>query len=156
MKIWLNIVGCIAVVLAVLGVFLPLLPTTPFLLLASACFARGSERMHRWLMSNPLFGQYLRNMEEGRDIPRRAKVITLTILWASLAFSAFNLNSVPLRVLLLAIGIGVTIYLIKILPSRRGRIDERESAVAVPQRTNKATATCEESDNDHEHDEQRL
>jgi uncharacterized membrane protein YbaN (DUF454 family) len=122
MKIWLNIVGCIAVVLAILGVFLPLLPTTPFLLLASACFARGSDRMHRWLLSNRLFGQYLRNMEEGVDMPLRAKIITLTLLWASLAFSAFKLNSVALAVLLLAIGIAVTIYLVKILPARLGRI----------------------------------
>lgn len=78
--------------------------------------------MHRWLMSNGLFGQYLRNIEAGNDIPMRAKVITLSILWASLAFSAFNLDSVTPRALLLAIGIGVTIYLIKFLPSRRGRI----------------------------------
>lgn len=121
MKICLNIVGCIALVLAILGVFLPLLPTTPFLLLASACFARGSERMHRWLLSNPLFGQYLRDMDEGRGIPRRAKAITLAILWASLAFSAFKLDSFVLTALLLAIGLGVTLYLIRILPSSRHR-----------------------------------
>lgn len=121
MKIWLNVVGMIAVMLAVLGVFLPLLPTTPFLLLASACFARGSTRMHRWLLANRLFGEYLRNIEEGKDIPRRAKVVTLMILWASLAFSACKLNSAPMTILLLAIGLGVTIYLVKFLPSRRGR-----------------------------------
>jgi uncharacterized membrane protein YbaN (DUF454 family) len=120
MKIWLNLVGSIAVVLAVLGIFLPLLPTTPFLLLASACFARGSERMHRWLLANRLFGQYLRNIEQGQDIPRRAKVTTMTILWASLAFSAFKVGNAAVTVLLLAIGLGVTLYLVKYLPSRSG------------------------------------
>ncbi|MDB5916421.1 MAG: hypothetical protein JWR40_655 [Massilia sp.] len=117
MKIWLNVIGCIAAVLAILGVFLPLLPTTPFLLLASACFARGSTRMHRWLLGNKLFGQYLRNIEEGRDIPPRAKVITLTLLWASLAFSIYKIDSVALGVMLVAIGAAVTIYLVKFLPA---------------------------------------
>jgi uncharacterized membrane protein YbaN (DUF454 family) len=121
MKIWLNVIGILAVVLAVLGVFLPLLPTTPFLLLASACFVRGSPRMHRWLLANKLFGEYLRNIEEGKDIPRRAKVVTLTILWVSLAFSAYKVSSTAITVLLLAIGFGVTIYLVKFLPSRRSR-----------------------------------
>ncbi len=118
MKIWLNIVGCIAVALAILGVFLPLLPTTPFLLLASACFARGSDRLHRWLLSNKLFGEYLRNIEDGRDIPRRAKIITLTVLWVSLGYSAYKLDSVSLTALLLAIGIGVSVFLLKYLPRK--------------------------------------
>ncbi|HEX9171764.1 MAG TPA: YbaN family protein [Telluria sp.] len=124
MKIWLNIVGSIAVVLAVLGVFLPLLPTTPFLLLASACFARGSERMHRWLLSNKLFGQYLRNIEEGTDMPVKAKVMTLIILWVSLGLSAFKINSAAPAILLFCIGVGVTIYLVKFLPRKRGRVSK--------------------------------
>jgi uncharacterized membrane protein YbaN (DUF454 family) len=123
MKIWLNVIGSIAVVLAILGIFLPLLPTTPFLLLASACFARGSERMHRWLYANKLFGQYLRNIEEGKAMPRKARVITLAILWASLALSAYKLDSVPLTVLLLAIGMGVTVYLVKFLPRAKKEPD---------------------------------
>ena len=121
MKIWLNVIGCIAVVLAILGVFLPLLPTTPFLLLASACFARGSTRMHGWLLGNKLFGPDLRNIEEGRDIPLRAKVITLVLLWASLAFSMYKLDSVALGVLLVAIGAAVTMYLVKFLPAGNRR-----------------------------------
>ncbi|WP_426175383.1 DUF454 family protein [Massilia sp. TWR1-2-2] len=84
--------------------------------------------MHRWLLSNRLFGQYLRNMEEGVDMPLRAKISALALLWASLAFQASNLNSVPLAVLLSAIGIGVTIYLVKILPARLGRIRKLRAA----------------------------
>ena len=66
----------------------------------------------------------MRNMEEGRGIPRRAKIIALTMLWASLAFSAIKLDSIPVTTLLFTIGLAVTIYLIKFLP-RIGR-EERE------------------------------
>lgn len=117
MKIWLNVIGCIAVLLAVLGVFLPLLPTTPFLLLASACFARGSERLHRWLLNNKLFGEYLRNVESGRGIPLRAKITAIALLWASLAFSLFEVQGLALKGVLIAVGVGVTIYLARFVPT---------------------------------------
>jgi uncharacterized membrane protein YbaN (DUF454 family) len=82
MKIILNLIGCLAVVLGVLGIFLPLLPTTPFLLLASACFARGSTRMHHWLQTNRVFGKYLRDYENGKGIPLRGKVWVLIFMWS--------------------------------------------------------------------------
>lgn len=113
MKILLTVIGSIAVALAVLGLFLPLLPTTPFLLLASACYVRGSERMHRRLLDNPVFGEYLRNFEAGKGIPRRAKLIALTLLWASLLFSIQQFRIVPLQIVLAAIGTAVSIYLLK-------------------------------------------
>lgn len=124
MKTSLNVLGGIAVVLAILGVFLPLLPTTPFLLLASACFARGSTRMHRWLLGNKLFGEYIRNFEQGKGMPPKAKVSALTLLWASLAFSIFQVNNIALKAMLIAIGIGVTIYLVRFIPSLSGRLEE--------------------------------
>ena len=113
MKVLLNTVGCIAVALAILGMFLPLLPTTPFLLLASACFLRGSTRMHRWLTSNPLFGEYIRNIEEKRGIPRKAKATILLLMWGSLSWSIFLVHSALVRIALLATGVGVTIYLLR-------------------------------------------
>jgi uncharacterized membrane protein YbaN (DUF454 family) len=113
MKILLNVVGCIAVALAILGIFLPLLPTTPFLLLASACFLRGSQRMHRWLLGNPLFGEYIRNFEEKRGIPWKAKATILLLMWGSLSWSIFLVHSAPIRIALLAIGGGVTVYLLR-------------------------------------------
>ena len=119
MKIWFNLVGCIAVVLAVLGVFLPLLPTTPFLLLASACFARGSTRMHAWLLDNRLFGSYLRNFEEGRGIPLRGKIVAIGLLWLSMAYSVSRVGSWPLRALLILIAVCVTVYLVRFVPRWR-------------------------------------
>jgi uncharacterized membrane protein YbaN (DUF454 family) len=119
MKLALNLIGGIAVVLAILGVFLPLLPTTPFLLLASACFARGSTRLHAWLINNRLFGEYLRNYEQGRGIPLRGKVVALAMLWASIGYSAFAVGSVALVALLISIAAGVTIYLCVFVPTLR-------------------------------------
>lgn len=113
MKILLTIIGSIAVVLAILGIFLPLLPTTPFLLLASACYLRGSKRMHAWLLNNKVFGEYLRNFEEGKGIPLKAKITALLLMWASLSFSIYKVQIVPLQLMLVTIGLGVSIYLLK-------------------------------------------
>ncbi len=113
MKIALNIVASIAVVLAVLGLFLPVLPTTPFLLLASACYARGSKRMHNWLLSNRLFGETLRNYENCKAIPLRAKIIALLMLWGSLSFSIYVVEPIALKAMLATIGAGVTIFLLR-------------------------------------------
>ena len=113
MKIVLNVIGCIAIVLAVLGVFLPLLPTTPFLLLASACFVRGSDRMHHWLRHHPLFGEYLRNFEDKRALPLRAKVVSLVLLWTSMIYSIYLVKPLFLRIMLLAIAAGVTTMILR-------------------------------------------
>lgn len=113
-KLVLNIVGVLALVLAVLGLFLPLLPTTPFLLLAAACFARSSERMHARLLNHKMFGSYLRAYEEGRGIPARAKVIALVMMWSSLSFCVWRFDKLWLQAGLLLTGIGVTIYLMRL------------------------------------------
>jgi uncharacterized membrane protein YbaN (DUF454 family) len=128
MKVLFNVLGCLAVLLAILGVFLPLLPTTPFLLLASACFARGSDRLHSWLLNHGVFGQYLRNFEAGRGIPRKAKIVASTLLWASLSWSMMRFDSIALRLALAATGIAVTIYLWKFLPT----LQLRHAAHAAP------------------------
>jgi uncharacterized membrane protein YbaN (DUF454 family) len=114
MKPALNIIGVLAVLLGIAGVFLPLLPTTPFLLLAAACFARSNERMHKWLLSNRVFGEYLRNYEAGRGIPARAKALALLMMWCSLAYAAWRYEDGWLRLLLLATGTAVSIYLLRL------------------------------------------
>ncbi|MGZ8291006.1 MAG: YbaN family protein [Telluria sp.] len=121
MKIALNVIGSIAVVLAILGIFLPLLPTTPFLLLASGCFARGSTRMHGWLLGNKVCGKYIRDYEEGRGIPVRGKVTALLILWGSIGYSIASVQSMALMVILACIAAGVTIYLLGFVPTFRAQ-----------------------------------
>lgn len=114
MKLALNIIGILAVLLGLIGLFLPLLPTTPFLLLAAACFARGSQRMHNWLLSHGVFGRMLRDYEAGKGIPARAKVIALLMMWPSLGFAIWRFEHAWLRVALLVIGMCVSVYLLRL------------------------------------------
>ncbi len=109
-----NIAGTTALLLGILGIFLPVLPTTPFLLLASACYMRGSERMHRWLMNQRHLGPYLRNFQAGRGIPLRAKLGALALMWTSLIISMWIIPLPWVRALLPLPGIAVTIYLCRI------------------------------------------
>jgi len=113
----LIVAGIVAVGLGIVGVFVPVMPTTPFLLLAAACFVRSSNRLHHWLLGNRVFGDYIRRYREGSGIPLASKVVTLALLWGTLAASA--LLAVPsrlwwVRLLLLAVGIGVTIHIARI------------------------------------------
>lgn len=124
MKTLLNIIGILALMLGVIGLFLPLLPTTPFLLLASACFARGSTRLHGWLLRHRVFGVYLRNVEAGNGIPLRAKLVALALMWTSLAYSCLRFEHLGLRIALLATGCAVSVYLCCFLPTL-GRVGKR-------------------------------
>jgi uncharacterized membrane protein YbaN (DUF454 family) len=112
-KLLFNIAGTLALVLAIVGIFLPLLPTTPFLLLASACYLRGSERLHRALRNHPVLGPYLVGIETGQGIPLRAKISALVLMWVSLAISAWIIPVPWVRWLLLIPGAGVTCYLLR-------------------------------------------
>lgn len=112
-KIALIILGSLAVFLGVLGIFIPLLPTTPFLLLAASCFIRSSARLHTWLLSNRWFGEYIKNYYEHRGIPRKTKIFAITILWLSIGSSIlFFVSHTIIRILLLMIAVGVTIHLL--------------------------------------------
>lgn len=107
--------GTVSVALGVLGIVLPLLPTTPFLLLAAFCYARSSPRLLEWLLSNRWFGEYIRNYREGRGIPLREKLFTLSLLWLTIAVTVvFALDTWPLRLVLLAIAAGVTIHVARV------------------------------------------
>ena len=112
-RVLLITAGSLCVALAVLGIFLPVLPTTPFLLLAAFCYARGSERFHHWLLNNRCFGAYIRNYREGRGMPLRHKILTLALLWLTIGLTA--LRVVPHwwgRLLLLVVAIGVTVHVL--------------------------------------------
>ena len=119
MKLFYNVMGALAVLLGIIGIFLPLLPTTPFLLLASWCFARGSRRLHNWLLSHRVFGDYLRNFEAGRGIPLRAKIVATVLLWSSLLMAMARFDSALVPALLALTGACVSIYLWRFLPTLR-------------------------------------
>jgi len=119
MKLLLNIAGVLALLLALLGLFLPLLPTTPFLLLASACFARGSSRLHGWLLNHRVFGVYLRNFETGKGIPLRAKIVASVMMWSSLVVAVIRFEHLGLRIALVLVACSVSLYLWRYLPTLR-------------------------------------
>lgn len=118
-KILLNLIGLIAVALGVLGIFLPLLPTTPFLLLASACFMKSSPRLHQWMLNNPMFGEYLKNIQEKKGIPLKGKIVTLMVLWTSMGYSIYIVRPLMLKGMLAALGIGVSAWILHMKTLRR-------------------------------------
>ena len=119
MRAVLVVCGTLFVALGTLGIFLPLLPTTIFLLLAAACYARSSERFYRKLIENRMLGAYIRNHREGRGVRRRDKVVTLIALWAGIGATAiWSVDALWLRLLLVGIAIAVTIHVAR-LPAFR-------------------------------------
>jgi hypothetical protein len=114
------VAGTVSLGLGFVGILLPVLPTTPFLLLSAACYYKGSERLHRWMLDNRLFGDYLRNYKEGKGIQPRTKIFTLILLWSVISFYAlFMLNNVIIQIILFAIAIGVSIHIIALPNLRR-------------------------------------
>ena len=107
--------GTLFVGLGVLGIFLPLLPTTPFLLLAAACYARSSKRFYDWLLNNKWFGSYIKNYREKKGIPSRVKITTISLLWITIAISAvFATDNLLVRIILIVIAICVTTHILSI------------------------------------------
>lgn len=108
------IFGWLSVVLGVIGIFLPVLPTTPFLLLAAACFVRTSPKFYVWLVEHPKLAKYVIYYLEGKGIPLKAKVYTLITLWFTIILSAFILlDSQTVRIILPTIGLLVSIYIMR-------------------------------------------
>ncbi len=107
--------GTFFLIIGIIGIFIPILPTTPFLLLAAACYARGSKKCYCWLINNKWFGEYIKNYREKRGIPSSVKIISITILWMTIAFSAFIIvSNLLIQIILIIIAVGVTIHIITI------------------------------------------
>ena len=112
MKALLIACGTLCVALGVIGIFLPLMPTTVFLLLAAACYARSSERFHRRLVEHPWLGSYI---QQRHGMTRRQKIVTVTLLWITLAATMFwTVEALWLHLLLIAIGAGVTLHVARL------------------------------------------
>ncbi|TVR39764.1 MAG: DUF454 domain-containing protein [Bacteroidia bacterium] len=106
------VAGSISLGLGILGIPLPLLPTTPFLLLATYCYARSSERFYYWLLNHRIFGKHIRNYRDHRGTTYQVKVGAISLLWITISISAiFAVSLWWVRILLLVIAIGVTIHI---------------------------------------------
>ena len=121
-RIFLLCLGFVTLSLGILGIFLPLLPTTVFLLISAWCWMRSSHRFYLWLIGNRWFGSYIRNYREKRGITVRQKVLTLLLLWLGIGYTALIIvTEIWLKILLLAVAVGVTthILLLKTIPDDR-------------------------------------
>jgi uncharacterized protein len=116
----LIFIGTISLGFAIIGIFLPLLPTTPFLLLTAACYLRSSERLYAWLTNHKLFGKYIRSYVEGKGISVNTKLFALALLWASIIYTAFfAVPTLIIQIILLIIAASVTVHIIRIPTSKK-------------------------------------
>jgi uncharacterized membrane protein YbaN (DUF454 family) len=114
-RIILIAVGWLMVVLGIIGIFLPVMPTTVFFLIAAACFARSSEKFYWWLLNNKQFGKLIRDFREKRGMPLKSKIIAVSVLMIVIGYSAFfAVDSNIIKILLILIGVSVSIYLISL------------------------------------------
>ena len=118
-KILFITLGTFFVGIAIVGIVIPILPTTPFLLLSAALYARSSKRFYDWLLNNRLFGKYIKNYREGKGIPVYLKIMVITLLWITIGVSiVFAVELWVVRILLVVIALGVSIHILKIRTSR--------------------------------------
>ncbi len=119
------VAGTLSLILGVVGIFIPLLPTTPFLLLAAALYFKSSPRLYDWLLRNRYLGVYIRNFREYKAIPLRAKIVSTALLWATIGYCVLAVvDALWLRLLLAAIAVGVTIHIWSYKTLRKNKNDE--------------------------------
>jgi uncharacterized membrane protein YbaN (DUF454 family) len=120
MKYLLIILGSICLALGVIGIFLPLLPTTPFLLLSAALYFRSSEKLYQWLIRQKYLGTYIRNFREHKAIPLRVKIVSVSLLWLTLGYcTIFIAQQWWLRSILLGLAIAITWHILSYATLRK-------------------------------------
>lgn len=105
-------VGVVSVGLGLLGAFLPVLPTTPFILLAAWCFVRSSQKAHDWLYRQPFFGPALQDWEENRAIARKTKIIAISMIMISLTVMWFKVSNEWVRYFVTALLAAVSAFIV--------------------------------------------
>lgn len=116
--------GTLSLILGVVGIFVPLLPTTPFLLLTAALYFKSSPRLYDWLLRNRYLGIYIRNFREYKAIPLRAKIVSVALLWATIGYCVLAVvEALWLRLLLAAVAVGVTIHIWSYKTLRKNKND---------------------------------
>ena len=113
MKIILVILGSVSLALGIIGIFVPLLPTTPFLLLSAAAYCKSSERLYNWLLNHKYLGPYIRNFRENKAIPMRAKILSVILLWGTIGYCIICMGlPIWVRIILGCVIIGVTWHIL--------------------------------------------
>lgn len=107
-------IAWISLILGGIGIFLPLLPTTPFILLSAFCFQKSSERFHQWILNSPIFGKYIRDYQEQKGITLKNKIVVVTFMALGMSFSAYKVPNTYMRISLLVIFIAVSYHIFKI------------------------------------------
>ncbi len=131
-KWFLIIIGLLALGVGFVGIFVPLVPTTPFLLLAAACFVRSSDRLYQWLIHHRWFGSYIRNYREHRAMTLRAKVFVLALMWGITGYTALAVvTNVWIQILLAIIAASVTLHLLR-LKTMTGELVPGQESGRVP------------------------
>lgn len=110
-RILLIIFGSLSLVLGMIGIVLPILPTTPFLILAAFCFLRSSNRLYNWLIGHKVFGRYIYNYMTYQAVMKRTKIVAMVLLWASLLISIMVVDNLHIRLMLLVVGMAVSIHI---------------------------------------------
>lgn len=131
--LWL-IGGIICVGLGAVGIVLPILPTTPFLLAAVGCFCKSSTRMYNWLLNNKWFGEYIKKYREGKGIPKKTKITALAVLWVTIGVSTiFFLNRLlptqlvlPMQLIMVIVAVGVSIHILRLPTFKKGLLGEQK------------------------------
>ncbi len=113
LKMLLIFIGWLSVVLGVIGIFLPIMPTTPFLLLAAACFVRTSPKFYQWLVGHPRLGKYLVYYLEGKGIPLKAKIYTIALITISMSITTYIVPVTAVKILLPLVGVLVALYIVR-------------------------------------------
>lgn len=110
-KYLLIFLGTLSLTVGIVGIFIPVLPTTPFLLLTSYLYMRSSRRLYEWLIHHRVFGAYIYNYITYRAVTKRTKISALIFLWLMLLTSILFMSNLHIRICLIAVGIGVSIHL---------------------------------------------
>lgn len=121
-RVLLVVLGTVACLLGVVGIVVPLLPTTPFLLLAAALYCRSSPRLYDRLLGHRRLGAYIRHFREERALPLRVKVVSVSLVWLTLSYAAWEAEAWGAwRWLLLLLALGVSLHILSFRTLRRPR-----------------------------------
>ncbi len=133
--------GLLSVGLGIIGIVLPILPTTPFFLLAAYLFVRSSQKLYRWLLTHRIFGNYIRNYIQHKAISRGVKAFTLILLWGTIGFSIYLMSHLLwVQILLLIIAIGVSTHILRLrtMPKRNPNAHKQSPTIEVDNKKSNA------------------